>query len=90
MKNASLISSVISSSVANLKMSNLKANVTVTLQNIKPNQVWLTFWQTCDHFLILTKSGKMRNSKNLYGVGRQRNSIHNVLPTTESLHKHDS
>ncbi|XP_010222105.1 PREDICTED: G-protein coupled receptor 64-like [Tinamus guttatus] len=39
LKNASLISNVISSSVANLSLSNLKANVTVTLQNIKPNQV---------------------------------------------------
>ncbi|RMC06393.1 hypothetical protein DUI87_15827 [Hirundo rustica rustica] len=38
LKNASLISSVISSSVANLKISNLTANVTVILQNIKPNQ----------------------------------------------------
>ncbi|KAJ7396547.1 Adhesion G-protein coupled receptor G2 [Pitangus sulphuratus] len=38
LKNASLISNVISSSVANLTIHNLKANVTVTLQNIKPNQ----------------------------------------------------
>lgn len=90
MKNESLISNVISSSVANLKISNLKANVTVTLQNIKPNQVWLTFWQTCDNFLILTKSGKMRNSKNMYDVGRQKTSIHNVLPRTESSCKHES
>ncbi|XP_010179313.1 PREDICTED: G-protein coupled receptor 64 [Mesitornis unicolor] len=48
MKNASLISNVISSSVANLTVSNLKANVTVTLQNIKPNQdnstVRCVFW----------------------------------------------
>ncbi|KAM6290890.1 adhesion G-protein coupled receptor G2 isoform 2-T2 [Porphyrio hochstetteri] len=48
LKNASLISSVISSSVANLTVSNLKANVTVTLQNIKPNQdnstVRCVFW----------------------------------------------
>ncbi|NXR56390.1 AGRG2 protein, partial [Hippolais icterina] len=48
LKNASLISSVISSSVANLTISNLKANVTVILQNIKPNQdnstVRCVFW----------------------------------------------
>ncbi|NXI36384.1 AGRG2 protein, partial [Galbula dea] len=48
LKNASLISSVISSSVANLTIHNLKANVTVTLQNIKPNQdnstVRCVFW----------------------------------------------
>ncbi|XP_053906838.1 adhesion G-protein coupled receptor G2 isoform X2 [Cuculus canorus] len=48
LKNASLISSVISSSVANLTIRNLKANVTVTLQNIKPNQdnstVRCVFW----------------------------------------------
>ncbi|NXA95262.1 AGRG2 protein, partial [Melanocharis versteri] len=48
LKNASLISSVISSSVANLTISNLKANVTVVLQNIKPNQdnstVRCVFW----------------------------------------------
>ncbi|NXI98812.1 AGRG2 protein, partial [Psophia crepitans] len=48
LKNASLISNVISSSVANLTISNLKANVTVTLQNIKPNQdnstVRCVFW----------------------------------------------
>ncbi|XP_063248985.1 adhesion G-protein coupled receptor G2 isoform X2 [Prinia subflava] len=48
LKNASLISSVISSSVANLTMSNLPANVTVILQNIKPNQdnstVRCVFW----------------------------------------------
>uniref|UniRef100_A0A8B9F1L9 Adhesion G-protein coupled receptor G2 n=1 Tax=Amazona collaria TaxID=241587 RepID=A0A8B9F1L9_9PSIT len=40
LKNASLISSVISSSVSNLTISNLKANVTVALQNIKPNQLF--------------------------------------------------
>ncbi|XP_069730465.1 adhesion G-protein coupled receptor G2 isoform X3 [Phaenicophaeus curvirostris] len=48
LKNASLISSVISSSVGNLTVRNLKANVTVTLQNIKPNQdnstVRCVFW----------------------------------------------
>ncbi|NXU53734.1 AGRG2 protein, partial [Turnix velox] len=48
LKNASLISNVISSSVSNLTISNLKANVTVTLQNIKPNQdnstVRCVFW----------------------------------------------
>ncbi|NXO05341.1 AGRG2 protein, partial [Rhinopomastus cyanomelas] len=48
LKNASLISSVISSSVANLTVSNLKTNVTVTLQNIRPNQdnatVRCVFW----------------------------------------------
>ncbi|XP_025922959.1 adhesion G-protein coupled receptor G2 isoform X3 [Apteryx rowi] len=48
LKNVSLISNVISSSVANLTLSNLKANVTVTLQNIKPNQdnstVRCVFW----------------------------------------------
>ncbi|NWU63224.1 AGRG2 protein, partial [Pterocles burchelli] len=48
LKNASLISNVISSSVANLTISNLKGNVTVTLQNIKPNQdnstVRCVFW----------------------------------------------
>uniref|UniRef100_A0A8C6IXJ7 Adhesion G-protein coupled receptor G2 n=1 Tax=Melopsittacus undulatus TaxID=13146 RepID=A0A8C6IXJ7_MELUD len=48
LKNASLISSVISSSVSNLTVSNLKANVTVALQNIKPNQdnstVRCVFW----------------------------------------------
>ncbi|NWW90502.1 AGRG2 protein, partial [Rhynochetos jubatus] len=48
LKNASLISSVISSSVANLTINNLKANVTVTLQNIRPNQdnatVRCVFW----------------------------------------------
>ncbi|NXT55059.1 AGRG2 protein, partial [Pluvianellus socialis] len=42
LKNASLISNVISSSVSNLTISNLKANVTVTLQNIKPNQAFIT------------------------------------------------
>ncbi|NXA71544.1 AGRG2 protein, partial [Thryothorus ludovicianus] len=48
LKNASLISSVISSSVANLTISNLRSNVTVILQNIKPNQdnstVRCVFW----------------------------------------------
>ncbi|XP_061855331.1 adhesion G-protein coupled receptor G2 isoform X2 [Colius striatus] len=48
LKNASLISNVISSSVANLTIGNLKENVTVTLQNIKPNQdnstVRCVFW----------------------------------------------
>ncbi|NXI61580.1 AGRG2 protein, partial [Anseranas semipalmata] len=48
LKNASLISNVISSSVANLTITNLKANVTVTLQNIRPNQdnstVRCVFW----------------------------------------------
>ncbi|OXB63524.1 hypothetical protein ASZ78_006053 [Callipepla squamata] len=48
LKNASLISSVISSSVANLTIRNLKTNVTVTLQNIRPNQdnstVRCVFW----------------------------------------------
>ncbi|KAM4906043.1 adhesion G-protein coupled receptor G2 [Sylvia borin] len=48
LKNASLISNVISSSVANLTISNLVANVTVILQNIKPNQdnstVRCVFW----------------------------------------------
>ncbi|NWS99936.1 AGRG2 protein, partial [Mionectes macconnelli] len=48
LKNASLISNVISSSVANLTIRNLKANVTVTLQNIKPNQdnstIRCVFW----------------------------------------------
>ncbi|XP_013039427.3 adhesion G-protein coupled receptor G2 isoform X2 [Anser cygnoides] len=48
LKNASLISNVISSSVANLTIKNLKANVTVTLQNIRPNQdnstVRCVFW----------------------------------------------
>ncbi|KAF4797884.1 Adhesion G-protein coupled receptor G2 [Turdus rufiventris] len=38
LKNASLISGVISSSVANLTISHLRANVTVVLQNTKPNQ----------------------------------------------------
>ncbi|XP_062983755.1 adhesion G-protein coupled receptor G2 [Elgaria multicarinata webbii] len=36
--NATLISHVISSSVANLTISNLKTNVTVTLQNVKTKQ----------------------------------------------------
>ncbi|NWH90390.1 AGRG2 protein, partial [Aegithalos caudatus] len=48
LKNASLISSVISSSVGNLTISNLTTNVTVILQNIKPNQdnstVRCVFW----------------------------------------------
>nr|XP_042700577.1 adhesion G-protein coupled receptor G2 isoform X2 [Chrysemys picta bellii] len=48
LENLSLISNVISSSVANLTLSNLKANVTVTLQNTKPIQDNLTvrcaFW----------------------------------------------
>ncbi|XP_030333196.1 adhesion G-protein coupled receptor G2 isoform X2 [Strigops habroptila] len=48
LKNASLISGVISSSVCNLTIRNLKENVTVTLQNIKPNQdnstVRCVFW----------------------------------------------
>ncbi|NXQ46698.1 AGRG2 protein, partial [Catharus fuscescens] len=48
LKNASLISGVISSSVSNLTISNLRANVTVILQNIKPNQdnstVRCVFW----------------------------------------------
>ncbi|KAM9389949.1 adhesion G-protein coupled receptor G2 [Phaethornis superciliosus] len=48
LKNASLISNVISSSVANLTIRNLKENITVILQNIKPNQdnstVRCVFW----------------------------------------------
>ncbi|XP_051463932.1 adhesion G-protein coupled receptor G2 isoform X1 [Apus apus] len=48
LKNASLISNVISSSVANLTIRNLKANVTITLQNVRPNQdnstVTCVFW----------------------------------------------
>ncbi|XP_018863922.1 adhesion G-protein coupled receptor G2 isoform X2 [Parus major] len=48
LKNASLISGVISSSVANLTISNLMANVTVILQNTRPNQdnstVRCVFW----------------------------------------------
>ncbi|XP_075769911.1 adhesion G-protein coupled receptor G2 isoform X2 [Pelodiscus sinensis] len=48
LKNISLISNVISSSVANLTLSDLKANVTVTLQNTMPNLENLTvrcaFW----------------------------------------------
>ncbi|NWZ76096.1 AGRG2 protein, partial [Poecile atricapillus] len=49
LKNASLISGVISSSVANLTISNLMANVTVILQSIRPNQqdnstVRCVFW----------------------------------------------
>ncbi|KAF7251310.1 Adhesion G-protein coupled receptor G2 [Varanus komodoensis] len=39
LENLSLISHIISSSVANLTISNLKTNVTVTLQNTKPSQV---------------------------------------------------
>lgn len=39
LKNLSLISHVISSSVANITVNNLKTNVTVTLQNVKPIQV---------------------------------------------------
>ncbi|XP_053168964.1 adhesion G-protein coupled receptor G2 isoform X3 [Hemicordylus capensis] len=39
LKNLSLISHVISSSVANLTINNLKTNVTVTLQNAMPTQV---------------------------------------------------
>ncbi|XP_067412571.1 adhesion G-protein coupled receptor G2 [Emydura macquarii macquarii] len=48
LKNLSLISNVISSSVANLTLSDLKTNITVTLQNTIPNQENLTvrcaFW----------------------------------------------
>ncbi|XP_026570049.1 adhesion G-protein coupled receptor G2 [Pseudonaja textilis] len=48
LKNLSLFSYVISSSIANLSVNNLKTNVTVTLQNIRPNQENLTlrcaFW----------------------------------------------
>ncbi|XP_074916189.1 adhesion G-protein coupled receptor G2 isoform X2 [Chelonoidis abingdonii] len=48
LENLSLISNVISSSVANLTLSDLKANVTVTLQNTRPIQDNLTvkcaFW----------------------------------------------
>uniref|UniRef100_A0A8D2J9W0 Adhesion G-protein coupled receptor G2 n=2 Tax=Varanus komodoensis TaxID=61221 RepID=A0A8D2J9W0_VARKO len=48
LENLSLISHIISSSVANLTISNLKTNVTVTLQNTKPSQENLTvrcaFW----------------------------------------------
>ncbi|XP_019384769.1 PREDICTED: adhesion G-protein coupled receptor G2 isoform X3 [Crocodylus porosus] len=48
LENLSLISKVISSSVANLTVNNLKANVTVTLQNTRPYQDNLTvrcaFW----------------------------------------------
>uniref|UniRef100_A0A8C6XXG5 Adhesion G protein-coupled receptor G2 n=1 Tax=Naja naja TaxID=35670 RepID=A0A8C6XXG5_NAJNA len=39
LKNLSLFSYVISSSIANLSVNNLKTNVTVTLQNIRPIQV---------------------------------------------------
>uniref|UniRef100_A0ACB8FIJ8 Adhesion G-protein coupled receptor G2 n=1 Tax=Sphaerodactylus townsendi TaxID=933632 RepID=A0ACB8FIJ8_9SAUR len=46
--NASLISSVISSSVANLTITNLKKNVIITLKNTKPSQENVTvrcaFW----------------------------------------------
>ncbi|KFU84037.1 G-protein coupled receptor 64, partial [Chaetura pelagica] len=48
LKNASLISNVISSSVANLTIRNLKTNVTITLQTVRPNQdnstVTCVFW----------------------------------------------
>ncbi|XP_042316708.1 adhesion G-protein coupled receptor G2 isoform X2 [Sceloporus undulatus] len=48
LKNVSLISHVISSSVANLSITNLKKNVTVTLQNAGPSQenstVRCAFW----------------------------------------------
>ncbi|XP_054830240.1 adhesion G-protein coupled receptor G2 [Eublepharis macularius] len=48
LKNASLISNVISSSVANLTINNLKTNITVSLKNAKPSQENLTvrcaFW----------------------------------------------
>lgn len=48
LNNTSLISSVISSSVANLSITNLKTNVSVTLKNIKPIPENLTvrcaFW----------------------------------------------
>uniref|UniRef100_A0A8C7E3F4 Adhesion G-protein coupled receptor G2 n=1 Tax=Naja naja TaxID=35670 RepID=A0A8C7E3F4_NAJNA len=48
LKNLSLFSYVISSSIANLSVNNLKTNVTVTLQNIRPIQENLTlrcaFW----------------------------------------------
>ncbi|KAJ6667599.1 hypothetical protein lerEdw1_016720 [Lerista edwardsae] len=48
LKNLSLISHVISSSVANVTVNNLKTNVTVTLQNARPTQENLTvrcaFW----------------------------------------------
>nr|XP_056717777.1 adhesion G-protein coupled receptor G2 [Euleptes europaea] len=48
LNNASLISGVISSSVANLTVTNLKTNVTVTLKNTKPSQenftVRCAFW----------------------------------------------
>ncbi|KAG6930377.1 adhesion G protein-coupled receptor G2, partial [Chelydra serpentina] len=48
LENLSLISNVISSSVANLTLSDLKANVTVTLQNTMPTQdnlkVRCAFW----------------------------------------------
>ncbi|XP_066475027.1 adhesion G-protein coupled receptor G2 isoform X2 [Tiliqua scincoides] len=48
LKNLSLISHVISSSVANITVNNLKTNVTIALQNAKPTQENLTvrcaFW----------------------------------------------
>ncbi|XP_034290068.2 adhesion G-protein coupled receptor G2 [Pantherophis guttatus] len=48
LKNLSLFSYVISSSIANFSVNNLKTNVTVTLQNIRPNQENFTlrcaFW----------------------------------------------
>ncbi|XP_025030128.1 adhesion G-protein coupled receptor G2 isoform X2 [Python bivittatus] len=53
MKNLSLFSYVISSSIANLSVSNLKTNVTVMLQNIRPNQENLTvrcaFWDSSEN-----------------------------------------
>ncbi|KAM6447122.1 adhesion G-protein coupled receptor G2 isoform 3-T3 [Liasis olivaceus] len=53
MKNVSLFSYVISSSIANLSVSNLKTNVTVMLQNIRPNQENLTvrcaFWDSSEN-----------------------------------------
>ncbi|KAK9401985.1 adhesion G-protein coupled receptor G2 [Crotalus adamanteus] len=52
LKKFSLFSYVISSSIANLSVNNLKTNVTVTLQNIRPNQANLTvrcaFWDKND------------------------------------------
>ncbi|XP_039221333.1 adhesion G-protein coupled receptor G2-like [Crotalus tigris] len=52
LKQFSLFSYVISSSIANLSVNNLKTNVTVTLQNIRPNQANLTvrcaFWDKND------------------------------------------
>ncbi|NXL93900.1 AGRG2 protein, partial [Alectura lathami] len=78
LKNASLISSVISSSVANLTVSNLKTNVTVTLQNIRPNQgnstVRCVFWDFnkngghggWSHEGCIVKETRV-NETNLYG-----------------------